>query len=76
MLWVVTYLFIELPGFMVLSGGVVGSVLLLVVVIGAIQFRAQNRALKLLSGPGSEIMFWVSVISILMVSAYGIFKLF
>ncbi|RIW15683.1 divalent metal cation transporter [Algoriphagus lacus] len=75
-LWIVTYLFVKLPGFMVLSGGVVGSVLLLVVVVGAVQFRAKNRELKLLSGPWSEIMFWLSVVSILLVSAYGIFKLF
>ncbi len=75
-LWIITYLFVELPGFMVLSGGVVGSVLLLIVVVGAIQFRAKNRELRLVSGPWSEIMFWLSVISIGMVSAYGIFKLF
>lgn len=75
-LWIVTYLFVKLPGFMVLSGGVVGSVLLLVVVVGPVQFRAKNRELKLLSGPWSEIMFWLSVVSILLVSAYGIFKLF
>jgi len=76
LLWVITYLFVKLPGFMVLSGGVVGSVLLLVVVFGAIQFRGKNRKLQLLSGPVSEILFWASVCSILMVSAYGIFRLF
>lgn len=75
-LWMATYLFIELPGFMVLTGGVVGSVLLLVVVAGAIQFRTKNRYLRLATGPWSEVMFWISVVSILMVSAYGIFKLF
>jgi manganese transport protein len=75
-IWVITYLFVKLPGFMVLSGGVVGSVLLLVVVIGAIQFRRKNRPLQLLSGSVSEILFWASVASILLVSGYGIFKLF
>ncbi len=75
-IWVLTYLFIKLPGFMVLSGGVVASVLLLVVVAAAIKFRAKNRELKLTSGMGSELMFWLSAASILAVSAYGIFKLF
>ncbi|HSF53834.1 MAG TPA: Nramp family divalent metal transporter [Algoriphagus sp.] len=75
-IWVVTYLFVKLPGIMVLSGGVVGSVLLLVVVVAAVKFRSKNRGLKLISGPWSELMFWLSVISILGVSAYGLFKLF
>lgn len=75
-IWVVTFLFVNLPGFMVLSGGVVGSVLLLVVVAAAVRFRSKNRDLRLISGPWSELMFWLSVTSILAVSAYGLFKLF
>lgn len=76
LIWVITFLFIKLPGFMVLSGGVVGAILLLVVVAAAIKFRSKNRELRLISGPWSEVMFWLSVISILGVSAYGLFKLF
>jgi manganese transport protein len=75
-IWVITYLFIELPGFMVLSGGVVASVLLLVVVAAGIKFRAKNKGLRLTSGWGSELMFWISTLAILAVSAYGIWKLF
>ncbi|TDQ18995.1 Mn2+/Fe2+ NRAMP family transporter [Algoriphagus boseongensis] len=75
-LWVITFLFVELPGFMILSGGVVGSVLLLVVVVASVQFRKKNRGLQIMSEFWSEIMFWLSVISILMISLYGIFKLF
>lgn len=74
--WVITFLFVKRPGFMVLSGGVVGSVLLLVVVAAAIKFRSKNRSLKVVSGQWSEFMFWISVASILTVSVYGIFKLF
>lgn len=76
LLWILTFLFVQLPGFMVLSGGVVGSVLLLVVVFASIKFRGKNKELKLTSGPFSEMMFWLSVASILAVSGYGIFKLF
>lgn len=75
-IWILTFLFVQLPGFMILSGGVVGSVLLLVVVFAGIKFRAKNRKLKLVSGWWSEVMFWLSVGSILFVSSYGIFKLF
>lgn len=75
-IWILTFLFVKLPGFMILSGGVVGSVLLIVVVFAGIKFRAKNRGLKLVSGWWSEVMFWLSVGSILLVSCYGIFKLF
>ncbi len=75
-LWILTFLFVQLPGFMILSGGVVGSVLLLVVVFAAINFRSKNRSLKLLSGWWSEIIFWLSVGAIILVSCYGISKLF
>jgi manganese transport protein len=75
-IWVLTFLFVQLPGFMILSGGVVGSVLLLVVLFAGIKFRAKNRKLQLVSGWWSEIIFWLSVASILVVSGYGIFKLF
>ena len=75
-LWVIAYLFIEMPTFMILSGGAVGSILLLIVVFAAINFRSQNKFLKIASSPVSEIMFWLSVASIASISMYGIFKLF
>ena len=75
-LWVIAYLFVEMPTFMILSGGAVGSILLLIVVFAAINFRSQNKFLKIASGPVSEIMFWLSVASIASISIYGIFKLF
>jgi hypothetical protein len=75
-LWVIAYLFIEMPTFMILSGGAVGSILLLIVVFAAINFRSQNKFLKIASGPVSEIMFWLSVASIASISVYGILKLF
>jgi len=75
-LWVIAYLFVEMPTFMILSGGAVGSILLLIVVFAAINFRSQNKFLKIASGPVSEIMFWLSVASIASISMYGIFKLF
>lgn len=75
-LWVIAYLFVEMPTFMILSGGVVGSVLLLIVVFAAINFRFHNKFLKTSSGLVSEMMFWISVAAIASVSVYGIFKLF
>ena len=75
-LWVLIFVFIKEPGFMVLAGGAIGSVMLLVVVFGGIQFHRKNLGLHLFNGPFSKIMFWLSTLSILLVSAYGIYKLF
>lgn len=74
-LWAIAFAFVNLPAFMVLSGGVVGSVLLILVVYAAVQFRFKNKVLDLASGYFSSIMFWLSVLSIGMVSVYGIVKL-
>lgn len=75
-LWALAFAYVELPAFMVLSGGIVGSVLLLVVVYAAIQFRFKNSVLNLDSGFISILLFWLSVLSIGLVSIYGIVKLF
>jgi len=75
-LWILTFLFLKLPTFMILVGGVIGSVLLLVVVYAAIQFRIKNDFLKLDSSFISTAIFWLSVISIALVSGYGILKIF
>lgn len=74
--WVTIFLFFKEPGFMVLVGGVIGSVLLLLVVFGGIKFYSKNKPLGLLNGIFARIMFWLSTAAILLVSAYGIFKLF
>jgi hypothetical protein len=74
-IWALTFLFVKLPGIMIISGGVVGSVLLWVVVWAAIKFRAKNSSLKILTGPWTEVFFWVSVAAILAVSVYGLSRL-
>lgn len=75
-LWAIAFAFVKLPSFMVLSGGVVGSVLLILVVYAAVQFRLKNNTLNLASGAFSSILFWLSVLSIGLVSIYGIVRLF
>jgi len=70
-LWVVMYLFIELPVLMVLFGGLVGSFMLLIVVAGAVHFK-YGRKQHIPSGRLYDIAFWVSVISIFSVGVYGI----
>lgn len=69
--WAATYLFIELPVFMILFGGVVGSVLLFMLVFAVIHtkyFRLQAIKASLFY----DIAFWISVVSILGVGVYGV----
>ena len=61
---------------MVLAGGVIGSVMLLIVVIGGISFFKKNQSLGLYNSLFARVMFWISTVSILLVSGYGILKLF
>ena len=75
-LWIIAYLYMQLPTFMVMLGGLVGSVLLLLVVAVGIVFRKQNRNIKIPASRFSEILFWMSVVSIGWVAIYGIMRIF
>jgi manganese transport protein len=74
-LWMLAFLFIQLPTIMVMIGGVVGSVLLIVVVIAGIAFRRTNKGFGLPSGIVPELLFWLSVLSIAAVAIYGLVKI-
>jgi manganese transport protein len=74
-IWSLMYLFIELPVVMVLSGGVIGSVLLFLVVFAAFQFK-YKQVQVIPSGTFYNAAFWVSVVSILSVGVYGVIKVF
>jgi Mn2+/Fe2+ NRAMP family transporter len=73
-LWATMYFLIKLPVLMILSGGIVGSVLLFVVVFAAIHFY-KNRLRYLESGRFYFGAFIVSVLSILCVGIYGLIQL-
>lgn len=73
--WAILYFFIRLPVLMIISGGIVGSLMLFVVVYAAIQFR-NKRASTMPSGIFYNIAFVISVLSIIAVAAYGLFQLF
>jgi manganese transport protein len=69
--WASVYLFIELPVFMILFGGAVGSVLLLLLLYAVIHTRYSTlRAER--TGVPYNIVFWISAIAILGVAVYGI----
>jgi hypothetical protein len=72
--WILAYFFIELPTLMILSGGVVGSVLLLLVSYAAIWFRYGKDHLFSRSRPG-DFFLWLSVLSIALLGIYGMMKI-
>ncbi|MBX3254583.1 MAG: Nramp family divalent metal transporter [Chitinophagaceae bacterium] len=73
-LWAAAYLFIELPVLMIISGGIVGSVLLLIIVYAAICFRYKTPA-YIRSSKAFDVLLWISILSILLVAIYGIVQL-
>ena len=70
-IWAFAFLYIALPVLMVLSGGVIGSILLFVVVFAAYHFK-YTRQQFIASGRFYNVAFWISVISIFGVGLYGI----
>ena len=74
-IWALMYFFINLPVLMILSGGIVGSVMLFVVVFAAIHFY-KNRVRYLASGKFYYAAFAISVLSIFAVGLYGLIQLF
>lgn len=73
-LWCVLYLFIKLPVLMILLGGIATSVLLLVVVWAALQFRYRQLPQSLTPSRGYDAWLWLSVLAILGVSVYGVWQ--
>ena len=73
--WALMYFFIKLPVLMILSGGIVGSVLLFVVVFAATQFYMKRKQ-YLPSGNLYFFAFMTSVVSIICVGFYGLIQLF
>ncbi|WP_254163566.1 Nramp family divalent metal transporter [Chryseosolibacter histidini] len=72
--WACIYLFIKLPVLMILSGGLVGSVLLFLIVFAALHFRYKRQQI---ARPGVlyDIALWISIISIFGVGVYGVVKI-
>lgn len=74
-LWVIMYFTINLPVLMILSGGVVGSIMLLLVAYAAYYFK-YKRNLEIRVSTSFNILFWLSLASIVFVAIYGIISLF
>ena len=75
LLWASIFLFIKLPVVMILSGGIVGSFILFVIVFSGIYIRYNKTEPYFMSGLLYDIILWISIISIFSIGVYGLLKL-
>lgn len=75
-LWALLFVFIQLPVLMIITGGIVGSFLLFLVVFAAIYFRYKRLDPSFKPNLIYDLILWISIISIIGVGVLGIFKLF
>jgi Mn2+/Fe2+ NRAMP family transporter len=75
LLWASLFVFIQLPVMMVISGGIVGSVLLLLVVFATLQFRYKRTLPEFVPGKLYDIILWISVLTIVWVAVYGLYQI-
>jgi manganese transport protein len=73
--WCVLFLFFKAPVMMVILGGIATSILLLLVVYVSLVFRYRELPAALRPSAAYDVFFWISVVSILTVSGYGIIQI-
>ncbi|AEE48037.1 Nramp family divalent metal transporter [Haliscomenobacter hydrossis] len=76
LIWAALFIFIKLPLIMVLSGGIAGSVLLIMVVYATWYFRYRCSTGKFDVSWPSDVLFWISILAILGVGVYGVYQVF
>lgn len=75
-MWALLFLFLQLPVLMIIIGGFATSILLLIVVFAAINFRYVRLIDRLKPSRLYDIAFWLSISAILLAAVYGITKFF
>jgi Mn2+/Fe2+ NRAMP family transporter len=73
--WALLFVFIKLPVIMVLSGGIVGSLILLLVVFAVFHFRYVRLHPSFKPSRMYDLSLWLSALGILWISGYGLYQL-
>ncbi|MDA0196631.1 MAG: Nramp family divalent metal transporter [Bacteroidetes bacterium] len=76
LLWASLFLFIKLPVILILSGGIVGSFILFVIVFSGIYIRYWKTESYFKAGLLYDMILWISIISIFSIGLYGLWQLF
>ncbi len=75
-IWAILFLFLQLPVLMVIVGGFFTSILLLIVVFAAVNFRYVRLKESLKPSVWYDIAFWASILAILLAAVYSIAQYF
>ncbi len=73
--WMLLFLFVKLPVAMVIFGGIITSVILLLIIYVAFEFRYRQTPEAFKPTMSGDISLWISMIVILMIAVYGIVKI-
>lgn len=73
--WLLLFLFVKLPVAMVIFGGIITSVILLLIIYVALHYRYKQTPLPFKPTVMYDILLAISVLSILAIAIYGIVKL-
>ena len=74
-LWAAMFLFIKLPVLMILIGGVVTSLILLLVIWVVVHFRYRRTPPVFHPSMTYDLILWLSIVSTVLIATYGIVKL-
>ena len=74
--WLLLFLFVQLPVTMVVFGGVITSIILLLIIYIALDFRYRQTPLHFIPSRWYDLGLWISMLVILFVAIYGLIKLF
>lgn len=74
-LWALSFVVIQLPVFMVITGGIVGSFLLFLIIYAIINFRYFRIQPSFKPSILYDLILWISILSIMGVGLLGILKL-
>ena len=73
-LWAIIFVFIKLPVIMVLAGGVITSVILILVIGAVIYFRYKHTIAAFIPTTIYDILLWLSILGTIAIAAYGVIQ--
>ena len=74
--WLLIFIFIKLPVMMVIFGGIITSVLLLLIIYVGIYYRYRMTPKAFIPSKLYDFSLWISIIVILTIAVYGLYKTF
>lgn len=74
-LWALIFVFIKLPVVMVLIGGIITSIILLLVIGAVFFFRYKHTIAAFIPSKTYDSLLWISILSTVIIAVYGLIKI-